>query len=116
MDYIDQIGQYWQRTVQQTKYDYDFSIDIIKQNISRLTNQLWKLIPMRENEENWSKQLNLVTLEISGLNEIFISVNFLQLLSKLEGLQIKDTSFEDYRRTVFESISLLQELGHEIEK
>ena len=26
--------------------------DVIKADIARLTNQLWKLIPMRENEEN----------------------------------------------------------------
>jgi hypothetical protein len=38
----------------------------------RLTNQLWKLIPMRENEEDWKRQLESVTLEIVGLNEIFI--------------------------------------------
>jgi hypothetical protein len=33
---------------------------------------MWKLIPMRENEEDWKKQLNTVILEIAGLNEIFI--------------------------------------------
>ena len=27
--------------------------EIVETNINRLTNQLWKLIPMRENEENW---------------------------------------------------------------
>mgnify|MGYP006967227410 CR=1 FL=1 len=41
-------------------------------NISRLTNQVWKLIPMRENNEEWTKQLDTVILEISGLNEISI--------------------------------------------
>ena len=46
---------------------------LFKKNIARLTNQLWKLIPMRENEENWRKQLDTVTLEVVGLNEIFLS-------------------------------------------
>ena len=27
---------------------------------------------MRENEENWRKQLDTVTLEVVGLNEIFM--------------------------------------------
>ena len=67
---------------------------------------------MREKEESWEKQLDTVTLEIAGLNEIFLDKNFLQLLCKLEGLKVQETSFELYRKTVFECISLLQELGH----
>ena len=72
---------------------------------------MWKLIPMREHKEDWEKQLNTVIVEIAGLNEILISPLFLQLLSKLEGLRVKETSFELYRKTIFESISLLQELS-----
>lgn len=84
----------------------------IEKTIQRLTNQLWKLIPMREKEEDWNKQLETVIIEIAGLNEIFVvAPSFLQLLSKLEGLQIIETNFETYRKTVFESISLLQEIG-----
>ena len=68
---------------------------------------------MRENEEDWEKQLNTVILEIAGLNEIFINApQFLQLLCKLEGLKITDTDFDFYRKTVFESISLLQEFNY----
>jgi hypothetical protein len=26
---------------------------IVTTNINRLVNQMWKLIPMRENQENW---------------------------------------------------------------
>ena len=77
-----------------------------------MTNQLWKLIPMREHEEDWQKQLDTVILEMVGLNEIFIGPLFLQMLSKLEGLRVSETNFELYRKTVFECISLLQELNH----
>ena len=68
---------------------------------------------MRENEEDWRKQLDTVTLEIVGLNEIFLSYpQFLQLLSKLEGLQkSEDVEFDLYRKTIFESINLLQEIN-----
>ena len=68
---------------------------------------------MRENEEDWEKQLNTVILEIAGLNEIFIDPLFLQLLSKLEGLRVEETTFEFYRKTIFETISLIQELSRE---
>ena len=93
------------------KYEIEFSQEIIQKTVRRLTNQLWKLIPMRENDEDWYKQLQTVTLEIAGLNELFISPIFLQLLSKLEGLQIKEVSFEWYRKTIFECINILQELN-----
>lgn len=75
---------------------------------------MWKLIPMREHDEDWIKQLDTVILEIAGMNEIFITPHFFQLLCKLEGLRAEETSFELYRKTVFESISLLQELNRGI--
>ena len=94
------------------KYNINFSEEDIMKNVHRLTNQLWKLIPMREHDEDWQKQLDTVTIEIAGLNEIFVGPYFLQLLSKLEGLRIMDSTFELYRKTIFECISLLQELNH----
>ena len=111
MEALNQIGLYQVILVLLTKYGAAEVVDV-KQSIARLTNQLWKLIPMRENEEDWNKQLDTLILEITGLNEIFvINVSMMQLLSKLEGLRLVDTSFELYRKTVFESISLLQEFG-----
>lgn len=92
-----------------TKFDFPVEKKEIESNIHRLTNQLWKLIPMRENDENWQRQLDSVILEITGFNEIFIQINLVSLLSKLEGLRLCETSFEIYRKTIFESISLLQE-------
>ena len=68
---------------------------------------------MREHEEDWQKQLNTVIIEIAGMNNIFINPQFLQLLSKLEGLSLVETEFEVYRKTVFECISLLEELKRE---
>ena len=55
-----------------TKYEFEFSQEDVNKNTIRLTNQLWKLIPMKENDEEWEKQLDTVILEICGLNEIFL--------------------------------------------
>lgn len=97
--------------LQINQFNFRFPKEVIDANIQRLTNQLWKLIPMRENNEDWEKQLNTVIIEIAGLNEIFISTpQFLQLLSKLKGLQVEEVNFILYRKIVFESINLLQEL------
>ena len=97
-----------------TKYSFLVPIEEINKEVKRLTNQLWKLIPMREHKEDWQKQLDTVILEIAGLNEIFVSASFIQLLSKLEGMRVQDTNFELYRKTIFESISLLQELNRNV--
>ena len=94
------------------KYDSEItSQEAFEKNVTRLTNQMWKLIPMKENDEDWEKQLNTVILEIAGLNKIFIeNPQFLQLLSKLEGIKDKNPEFNLYRKTVFESIGLLRGL------
>lgn len=92
-----------------TKYNFAIDNKNIRADIDRLTNQLWKLIPMRENNENWETQLNTVILELAGLNEILnCNEQFLILLSKLEGIRIYDIDFMLYRKTIFESISLLR--------
>lgn len=92
----------------QTKYTFEFKQKDIKKEIIRMTNQLWKLIPMYENNEDWDKQLETVIVDIAGKDEIFLhNSQFLQLLSKLEGLKITDVDFAIYRKTVFECINLL---------
>lgn len=95
------------------RFQLEIPQDIIVKNTQRLSNQIWKCIPMRENDEDWKKQLDTVEIELVGLNEIFMSQRFLQLLSKLEGLRVKETNFELYRKTIFESLSLLQELNQD---
>ena len=85
---------------------------IVTSDINRLTNQLWKLIPMRENKENWLTQLDSLIVELAGLKSLSENTDekFLILLSKLKGLQVEETSFQLYRKTVFECISLLREM------
>ncbi len=93
-----------------TKYGFDCDLD---ESRKRMTNQIWKLIPLWEENADWEKQLNSVIIEIAGLNEIFKGqVNFLTLLSKLEGMRIIK-HFEPYRRNVFESITMFNDLYHE---
>jgi len=60
-----------------TKYDFCVSKEEVAKDIRRLTNQLWKLIPMRENNEDWKKQLDTVIIEIAGLNKILLTSPFL---------------------------------------
>lgn len=93
-----------------TTYGGNFQEELIRVDLRRLINQTWKLLPMKENNEDWQKQLDTVLNELYGLHEIFGGqLNFLVLLSKLEGLPQID-NFMSYRVIVFGAISLLTEL------
>lgn len=94
----------------ETKYNITFDQEEVNKEIIRLTNQMWKLIPMRENNEFWERQLETVIIDIAGKNELFIhNSQFLQLLSKLEGLRVVDVDFPIYRKTIFECINLIND-------
>ena len=94
------------------KYDINFPLETKEQDLKRLINQLWNLIPMRENEEDWINHLNTMIEEISGLVEIYKNkVQGLILLSKLEGLTSEVCNdFMIYRKTVFRCIDLLAQV------
>lgn len=94
------------------KYGINFPSTVREQDLQRLINQLWKLIPMRENDEDWSGHLTVLIEEISGLVEIYKDrVEGLVLLSKLEGLTSDVCEdFMVYRKTVFRCIDLLAQL------
>lgn len=86
-----------------------FKGNIIQTDLRRLVNQIWKLLPMRENKEDWLKQLNSVLNELYGLHEMFgDQLQLLILLSRLEGLKT-EPDFMTYRVTVFNCISSLIE-------
>lgn len=95
-----------------TKYDgIMFESRDISNDIKRLINQIWKLIPMKENQENWERQIDLVIVELLGLQEIFQNrIYLLRILSELEGLK-KHTELEfiEFRSIVFSIISLVSE-------
>lgn len=97
------------------RYNINFSDDVKEQDLKRLINQLWKLIPMRENNEDWVAHLNIITEEISGLVKIYKEkVEGLILLSKLEGLTSQTCKdFMLYRKTVFRCIDLLAQVIYE---
>lgn len=114
---IVQIGMYLIIMETPTIYNFSFSSEVEIEEITRLTNQIWKLIPMRENNEDWLKQLDTVIIRVAGLNKIFNSDwRFLDLLAALEGIKEKEEliSFSFYRKTIFECISLLQGLKENV--
>ena len=97
-----------------SKYDnIYFDSSDIKSDMRRLVNQIWKLLPMKENGEDWKKQANQVIVELIGLQEIFSNrIDLLIILSKLEGLiKLEDMPFVEYRSMVFSILSTLGEIN-----
>ena len=94
------------------KYNINFSAEVRDKDLRRLINQLWKLIPMRENQEDWENHLKVIAEEIAGLVEIYKErTEGLILLSKLEGLTSDVCNdFMIYRKTVFRCIDLLTQV------
>ena len=93
----------------------NFKNTILIKDLQRLINQIWKLLPMRENKEDWQKQLDNVLIELRGLHVMFgDQLDFLILLSKLEGLYATK-NFMTYRMMIFSSISLLTDMVNTID-
>ena len=52
------------------KYDIEVSEEVIKNDISRLTNQIFKLLPSREEGGDWQVPLQNLILEIIGMKNL----------------------------------------------
>ena len=75
-----------------------------------MINQLWKLIPMKEKEENWQLHLETTIEEMNGLIQLNPNTKGIgiSLIAKLSGLREEICpSFSIYRKTIFECIDLL---------
>lgn len=93
---------------------FSFSNELIQKDLRRLINQIWKLLPMRENNEDWQKQLRVVLNELHGLQALFCDqLDFLILISKLEGL-LQTADFATYRVVIFSVLSLMTDLANSL--
>ena len=84
--------------------------EAIIENLKRITNQIYKLLPHREEGLDWQKPLETLTLELTGMSRLFPDqVVLLSLLCKLEALKTltDDSDFMMYRRTIFECLGLI---------
>jgi hypothetical protein len=102
------------------KYNIEINKEAIKVNLSRLTNQIYKLLPTWEEGLDWNKPLSTIIIEIAGMNELFLDHQdiFFSLLCKLEGLfTFKDfkKDFFLFRKTIFEILSLVNKLNENVE-
>jgi hypothetical protein len=87
--------------------------EAILSNLNRITNQIYKLLPSREEGIDWEKPLQTLIIELTGMNNLLADqVNLFSLLCKLEALKTlnKEEDFFLYRKTIFECLGLLDEV------
>ena len=98
----------------QNKYGINLHKEDIIYNLKRLTNQIYKLLPTREEGMDWQKPLHTIIEEFLGMNRVFCGQTpvFFSLICKLEGLfeLSKQEDFEQYRRTIFECLGMTNSL------
>ena len=102
-----------------TKYKTEINNDLILNNLKRLINQIYKLLPNREEGVDWTTPLDTITEEIAGMNILFdmnLGPDTLSLLSKLEGLKnLDEKDFFNFRRTIFECLNLMNKVKNYVE-
>ena len=77
-----------------------------------LINMIYKLLPLREEGDDWKSYLDSIIQELNGLFDFVDDekqVTIIRLISKLNNLRYleNEKDFLLYRKIVFESINLL---------
>jgi hypothetical protein len=102
------------------KYDAYISNEAISTNLTRLANQVYKLLPSREEGLDWTKPLSTIIEEFVGMDMLLLEYHSLlfSLLCKLEGLYslVNESDFMFFRKTIFECLNLIGELKKHVIK
>lgn len=99
------------------KYNVEFDSDAIKKNIDRITNQIFKLLPSREEGGDWVSPLQNLTLEVAGMKALWIDQpKLFSLLCRLEALSTltREDDFFAFRKLIFECLSIINEIKKEL--
>lgn len=95
------------------KYEANIQNEAIIKNIDRITNQIFKLLPNREEGEDWYTPLQNLIIELAGMDELLLDhVDLFPLLCKLEALLTltEKDDFPMFRKTIFECLGLMNGL------
>lgn len=95
------------------KYNLEFNKEAIEVNIDRLTNQIFKLLPSREEGEDWVTPLQNLILEITGMKALWVDqIKLFSLLCRLEALLslTEEEDFLAFRKLIFECLRIMNEI------
>ena len=92
------------------KYDIKFDKYAIEKNLDRITNQIFKLLPNREEGGDWETPLENLILEITGMKILWIDqAELFSLLCRMEALTTltEEEDFFAFRKLIFECLGIL---------
>ena len=95
------------------KYNVDIQNEAILRNIERITNQIFKLLPSREEGNDWQTPLENLILEVTGMAELLKDhTDLFLLLCKMESLLTltENKDFLNYRKVIFECLGLINNI------
>lgn len=95
------------------KYGIEIADDAVKRNIDRITNQIFKLLPCREEGGDWETPLRNLILEIVGMKMLWIDQpELFSLLCRLEALLTltEENDFLAFRKLIFECLGLMNQI------
>ena len=95
------------------KYNLEFDKDAIEKNINRITNQIFKLLPNREEGNDWQTPLQNLILEVTGMKILWVDQpNLFSLLCRLEALLTLtgEDDFFAFRKLIFECLGLMNQI------
>lgn len=107
-----------------TKY-VDFKEELYKRYISYIKNQIYKILPLAEEQGEWRKHLDTLMVELTGSDKVFLhTVDFISLINKLETLKKcpdfpssysleeiqEQDEFKLFRKTIFECMNIAENL------
>ena len=96
------------------KYSLEIDKKAVVANLNRIVNQIYKLLPDREEGIDWKSPLETIIIELAGMDRLLVDQHesFFPVLCKLEGLFELDEEkhFFSYRRTIFEALNLMSKV------
>lgn len=98
--------------------DYMINVEDVKTNLSRICGQIFRLLPTREEGEDWIKPLETLIIELLGMSSFMRNqTKLFALCCKLQGLHEagKDIEFAVFRRTIFEACNLVSDIKSSFE-
>lgn len=99
------------------KYNVDIKDEAIIKDLERLINLVFKLLPRREEGEDWLTPLNNLIVEFCGLSNLLEDhYNLFVLLSKLESLITlsAEDDFLMFRKVIFECLNIISDIKKDI--
>lgn len=95
------------------KYNVNIDDEVVLQSLDRITNQIFKLLPLREEGSDWETPLNNLIVEVVGMDRLLEKqFYFFSLLCKMEALLTltEENDFMQFRKVIFECLGLVNSI------